>query len=95
MHVLPTLTRIQLVLCAIPVFIKFPGSASLDLGGRTEGRHTFVFRERDPGSKIIIIGFVTNRRLLLSSSGQELNPLFTRRLTRQASRRFWSSDVFI
>ncbi|KAF8912942.1 ABC transporter transmembrane region 2-domain-containing protein [Gymnopilus junonius] len=38
-----------LVLCAIPVFVKLPGSASLDLGGRTEG-------------------FVTNRRLLLSSS---------------------------
>ncbi|PPQ64758.1 hypothetical protein CVT26_002702 [Gymnopilus dilepis] len=38
-----------LVLCAIPVFVKLPGTASVDLGGRTEG-------------------FVTNRRLLLSSS---------------------------
>ncbi|KDR85282.1 hypothetical protein GALMADRAFT_234056 [Galerina marginata CBS 339.88] len=38
-----------LVLCAIPVFIKLPGVATIDLGGRTEG-------------------FVTNRRLLLSSS---------------------------
>lgn len=38
-----------LVICAIPVFFKFPGAAHVDLGGRTEG-------------------FVTNRRLLLSSS---------------------------
>ncbi|TFK76772.1 hypothetical protein BDN72DRAFT_754436 [Pluteus cervinus] len=38
-----------LVLCAVPVFVKLPGVATLDLGGRTEG-------------------FVTNRRLLLSSS---------------------------
>ncbi|KAF8649820.1 hypothetical protein AX16_005585 [Volvariella volvacea WC 439] len=38
-----------LVLCAIPVFFKIPGTAMVDLGGRTEG-------------------FVTNRRLLLSSS---------------------------
>ncbi|KAF9056467.1 ABC transporter transmembrane region 2-domain-containing protein [Panaeolus papilionaceus] len=38
-----------LVLCAIPAFVKIPGVAILDLGGRTEG-------------------FVTNRRLLLSSS---------------------------
>ncbi|KAF9458333.1 ABC transporter transmembrane region 2-domain-containing protein [Collybia nuda] len=37
-----------LVLCAIPVFFKIPGT-QVDLGGRTEG-------------------FVTNRRLLLSSS---------------------------
>jgi len=28
----------KLVLCAIPVFIKLPGAATLDLGGRTEGR---------------------------------------------------------
>lgn len=26
-----------LVLCAIPVFVKFPGIPTLDLGGRTEG----------------------------------------------------------
>ncbi|KIO02384.1 hypothetical protein M404DRAFT_147834 [Pisolithus tinctorius Marx 270] len=38
-----------LIICAIPVFFKFPGAAHVDLGGRTEG-------------------FVTNRRLLLSSS---------------------------
>ncbi|KAF9478026.1 adrenoleukodystrophy protein [Pholiota conissans] len=38
-----------LILCGIPVFAKLPGTAQLDLGGRTEG-------------------FVTNRRLLLSSS---------------------------
>ncbi|KAH8835936.1 ABC transporter transmembrane region 2-domain-containing protein [Flagelloscypha sp. PMI_526] len=38
-----------LVLCGIPVFVKFPGMPEIDLGGRTEG-------------------FVTNRRLLLSSS---------------------------
>ncbi|KAF9569847.1 hypothetical protein CPC08DRAFT_623449 [Agrocybe pediades] len=38
-----------LVLCAIPVFVKLPGTVTVDLGGRTEG-------------------FVTNRRLLLSSS---------------------------
>lgn len=41
----------QLVLCAIPVFVKIPGVQALDMGSRTEG-------------------FVTNRRLLLSSSGR-------------------------
>ena len=43
--------RIQLVLCAIPVFVKIPGVQAIDMGSRTEG-------------------FVTNRRLLLSSSGR-------------------------
>lgn len=38
-----------LVVCAIPVFFKLPGTTNIDLGGRTEA-------------------FVTNRRLLLSSS---------------------------
>ncbi|KAF7310570.1 Adrenoleukodystrophy protein [Mycena chlorophos] len=38
-----------LVLCAVPAFVKLPGLAVTDLGGRTEG-------------------FITNRRLLLSSS---------------------------
>jgi len=28
----------QLVVCAIPVFFKIPGTANFDLGSRTEGK---------------------------------------------------------
>lgn len=33
------LTPLQLILCGIPVFVKFPGAKALDLGGRTEGKY--------------------------------------------------------
>jgi ATP-binding cassette subfamily D (ALD) long-chain fatty acid import protein len=32
-------TLSQLILCGIPVFVKFPGAKALDLGGRTEGEY--------------------------------------------------------
>lgn len=56
-----------LVVCAIPVFFKLPGIAGIDLGSRTEG--TFHCRTISIKLTWYLLGFVTNRRLLLSSSG--------------------------
>lgn len=58
---------LQLVLCAIPVFFKVPG-AHIDLGGRTEGERDSALKELQL-TYMLPQGFVTNRRLLLSSSG--------------------------
>lgn len=57
----------QLVLCAIPVFVRIPGVAQVDLGSRTEG--IVYLRSVRTLNDVILSGFVTNRRLLLSSSG--------------------------
>lgn len=76
LYLIRTILKVsQLVLCAIPVFFKIPGVGSMDLGGRTEGalsnHSTFLnnhTNEQFPG-------FVTNRRLLLSSSGRETSAI--------------------
>lgn len=61
-----------LVVCAIPVFFKLPGISSLDLGGRTEGL-SLILSCHIEHSLNCTTGFVTNRRLLLSSSGNSRN----------------------
>jgi ATP-binding cassette subfamily D (ALD) long-chain fatty acid import protein len=61
-----SLTPMQLCVCAIPVFFKIPGVGRIDMGTRTEGKLTCRrLHERVSEREI---GFVTNRRLLLSSS---------------------------
>lgn len=57
-----------LLLCSVPVFFKVPGLESLDasVGGRTESKERRT--KRDSISLWSLLGFVTNRRLLLSSS---------------------------
>lgn len=58
--------RPQLCLCAIPVFVKIPGVTSVtDLGSRTEGEYC---HPRLTVAEAGHAGFVTNRRLLISSS---------------------------
>ena len=61
------LRSVKLVVCAIPVFFRLPGLSNIDLGGRTEGLSGVNFNSFL--EIVFISGFVTNRRLLLSSSG--------------------------
>ncbi len=59
-------TSVQLCICAIPVFFRIPGIDAFDLGSRTQGTClNCSFRL----GLMFSLGFVTNRRLLLSSSG--------------------------
>lgn len=56
-----------LVICALPVFAgSMLGIGKSDLGSRTEGAYLSKFMNARP--VLIGLGFVTNRRLLLSSS---------------------------
>lgn len=64
------LTGLKLCICALPVFVKFPGMERLDLGSRTEGDETETYVSIHH-LITTFTGFVTNRRLLLSSSGPQ------------------------
>jgi ATP-binding cassette subfamily D (ALD) long-chain fatty acid import protein len=56
-----------LVICALPVFAgSMLGIGKSDLGSRTEGAYLSDFMDARP--VLMGSGFVTNRRLLLSSS---------------------------
>jgi ATP-binding cassette subfamily D (ALD) long-chain fatty acid import protein len=59
------LNFLQLCICAIPVFFKLPGIGKNDLGGRTESKRMVFCVYVSHNS---LLGFVTNRRLLLSAS---------------------------
>jgi ATP-binding cassette subfamily D (ALD) long-chain fatty acid import protein len=63
----------QLVLCAIPVFFKIPGVGGTDLGGRTEGALSNYSTFLNTNEQFPV--FVTNRRLLLSSSGRDTSAI--------------------
>jgi ATP-binding cassette subfamily D (ALD) long-chain fatty acid import protein len=70
-----------LVVCAIPVFFQLPGMSTIDLGGRTEGSYLPPsFEDCNHLKRLLNLGFVTNRRLLLSSSGMS-HPMFHLSLT--------------
>jgi hypothetical protein len=49
------------------VFFKLPGISNIDLGSRTEG--IYICKLAATSELTLLVGFVTNRRLLLSSSG--------------------------
>lgn len=58
-----------LILCSVPVFFRLPGVTLDNLGDRTESRYTpNLFGQKVEYTDKVAPGFVTNRRLLLSSS---------------------------
>jgi len=55
-----------LMLCSVPVFFKIPGVAGNSMGDRTESE--YIKRDVKGLRLTTLIGFVTNRRMLLMSS---------------------------